>query len=203
VASSLNIEPEYSASDDPGQGARLQRLCNDCGLCCNGVLFRTVALQRQDSATELAALGLKLKRKQGRHFIVQPCPALQGLRCSIYVDRPERCRRFECLQLKRLRGGEITETVARERIREAQRRVERLHHLLREAGKVNWKHPLAKRYEKVMAEPMDASANPKTQARRKMLTLAMTELDTLLDTEFRVSPDPEPPIKTAPPPAAG
>ena len=71
------------------------RLCAQCGLCCNGVMFHTVQLQPGDSAKELAALGLKLKRKQGRHFILQPCPAFQNSQCSIYAARPERCGRFE------------------------------------------------------------------------------------------------------------
>ena len=43
------------------------RLCAACGLCCNGVVFHTVRLQPGDSAKSVAALGLKLKRKQGHN----------------------------------------------------------------------------------------------------------------------------------------
>ena len=44
--------------------AAAAHLCAACGLCCNGVMFHTVKLQPNDSAPALAALGLKLKRKQ-------------------------------------------------------------------------------------------------------------------------------------------
>ena len=93
------------------------RLCTECGLCCNGVMFHTVKLQPADSAKELAALGLKLKRKKGNHYILQPCPAFCGSHCSIYESRPERCRLFECRQLKSVAAGEITEDAALDRIR--------------------------------------------------------------------------------------
>ncbi|MEI2724527.1 MAG: hypothetical protein V9H26_13620 [Verrucomicrobiota bacterium] len=39
------------------------RLCPACGLCCNGVLFGDVELQRGDDAKQLAELGVDLFRK--------------------------------------------------------------------------------------------------------------------------------------------
>ena len=109
-------------------------LCQACGLCCNGVMFHTVRLQPADSAKALAALGLKLKRKKGHDYILQPCPAFRGEQCSIYTARPERCRLFECRQLQRLAAGEITEAAALETIRDVQQRVAHLYALLAQAG---------------------------------------------------------------------
>ena len=106
------------------------RLCAACGLCCNGVMFHTVKLQPGDSAPALASLGLKLKRKQGHHYILQPCPAFGDAGCSIYAARPERCRLFECQQLQRLARGETTEAMALEKIHDVQRRVAELGELL-------------------------------------------------------------------------
>ena len=161
------------------------RLCAECGLCCNGVMFHTVKLQPADSAKDLAALGLKLKRKKGANYILQPCPAFCGSHCSIYESRPERCRLFECRQLKRVAAGEITEAAALERIRDVQRRVGELEELLEKAGTTNRKRPLSKRCEKAMTEPVSDCAAAENQQR---LALAMRELDALLDREFRIQP---------------
>ena len=169
----------------PASPSAASRLCAACGMCCNGVMFHTVRLLPGDSAKELSALGLKLKRKKGRNCIQQPCPAFRGSHCSIYAARPERCRLFECRQLKRVAAGEITETMAMERIGEAQRRVREVNELLEQAGGTNVKRPLLKRCEKVMAEPASDRVGIELQSR---LTASMRELDTLLDREFRIHP---------------
>jgi Fe-S-cluster containining protein len=174
--------------NSPEASSAAARLCAQCGLCCNGVMFHTVQLQPGDSARELAALGLKLKRKQGRHFILQPCPAFQNSQCSIYAARPERCGRFECQQLKRLAAGEITEAMASEKIHTTQRRVEQINELLQQAGKTNLKHPLSKRCEKALAEPVDLVSNQEAAAFRRQLTQAMQELNALLNDDFRIVP---------------
>ena len=164
------------------------RLCSACGLCCNGVMFHTVRMQPADSPKTLVALGLKLKRKKGANYLLQPCPAFCGSHCSIYESRPERCRAFECQQLKRLAAGETTEAAALERIREVQRRVGELEGLLQKSGKTDSKRAMSKRYEKVTAEPLDESASPEALALRNALTTAMRELDSMLDREFRIHP---------------
>ena len=171
----------------PEAPAAAARLCAQCGLCCNGVMFHTVQLQLGDSAKELAAQGLKLKRKQGRHFILQPCPAFRNSQCSIYAAQPERCRLFECQQLKRIAVGEITEALALEKIHEARRRVEQLNELLQRAGRTNLNRPLSKRCEKAMAEPLDPAAQEAVTL-RSQLTQAMQELNALLNDDFRIVP---------------
>ena len=91
-------------------------------------------MQPGDSPKELAALGLRLKRKKRQQIILQPCPAWRNSQCSIYVQRPERCRLFECRQLKRVALGEITEAAALEKIRDVQGRVAHLNTLLHRAS---------------------------------------------------------------------
>ena len=161
------------------------RLCSECGLCCNGVMFHTVRLQPGDSAADLAALGLKLKRKKGARYILQPCPAFRGSHCSIYSARPERCRLFECRQIKRVAAGEITGDMALARIREVQRRVGEVNELLEKAGGTNTKRALSKRCEKALAEPASDESTARLQDR---IGVAMRELDALLDGEFRLTP---------------
>lgn len=163
--------------------AAASRLCGQCGLCCNGVMFHTVNLQPTDSAKALTALGVKLKRKRGRQLILQPCPAYRGAQCSIYLSRPERCRLFECRQLKRVVAGEITEAKALERIGEAKDQVSKLNELLTRAGETNIKRALSKRCEKVAAEP--ASDRPAAELQSRLMR-AMKRLDVLLDQEFRL-----------------
>ena len=160
-------------------------LCQACGLCCNGVLFHTVRLQPADSAKALAALGLKLKRKKGAHYILQPCPAFRDAQCSIYAARPERCRLFECRQLQRVNAGEITETLALEKIRDVQQRVAHLPALLAAAGTTDAKRPLTKRCEKILAEP---PADPAAIRLRADIAHALGELDEVLDRDFRLVP---------------
>jgi uncharacterized protein len=164
------------------------RLCTACGLCCNGVMFRLVRLQPRDSARELAALGLKLKRKRGHDYILQPCPAWRDAQCSIYLHRPERCRLFECQQLRRVAAGEITEAAALEKIREVQRRVEHLDGLSRRADGTLHKGPLFQRVETTLAQPYDSMTNPELVGQREELAHGLGELDALLDEDFRVSP---------------
>jgi Fe-S-cluster containining protein len=163
------------------------RLCSQCGMCCNGVMFHRVRLQPADSPKDLAALGLKLKRKRGQHYLLQPCLAFQGTHCSIYASRPERCRLFKCRQLRRVNAGEITEAMALEKIREAKRRVGELSDFLDQAGEtMDAKKPLMKRCEKILAVPLDTGANDEASEFQKRLTQAMQELDKMLDEEFRV-----------------
>ncbi len=169
------------------------RLCSACGMCCNGVMFHTVLLQPSDSPKALSAIGLRLKkRKNGKHYILQPCPAFCGSHCSIYAARPERCRVFECRQLQRVATGEITEATALEMIRETHRRVTEVTDLIERSaggGGTNPKKPLSKRCETAMAEPLHSASEPEAVELRHRLTEAMRELDEVLDREFRVERD--------------
>lgn len=161
-------------------------------MCCNGVMFHLVKLQPADSPKALAALGLKLKRKRRQDCIQQPCPAHRDCRCSIYEERPVRCRVFECRQLQRVATGEITETAAQENIGHAVMLVAEVDTLLLRSGATNMKHPLSKRCETAMAEPLDPSSDEAVIQTRAQLSRAMKELDALQDREFRVGPEESP-----------
>ncbi|HIL68515.1 MAG TPA: YkgJ family cysteine cluster protein [Verrucomicrobia bacterium] len=162
------------------------RLCEQCGMCCNGVLFLLVQLQPQDLPVELASLGVKLKRKNGKRYIQQPCPAYGDSGCSIYSQRPERCRLFECRQLRGVISGSIPESDAVTAIQKAVKQVETIEQLFSELGDTNKKRPYLKRLEKVQAKPVDRSADPKTAALRSKLETASKELESMLDQGFRV-----------------
>ena len=165
-------------NSEPAQ-AVAARLCTDCGLCCNGALFDRVNLQPGDRPRALAALGLRLKR---RSFFNQPCTALCGTRCTIYADRPERCRLFECRQYRDVVTGAISADDARARIGEARRQIAGIEVLLDALGGDNRRKPIVQRCATVLAEPPE----PATAARRTELAAAMEKLQSFLAAHFRV-----------------
>jgi len=155
------------------------KLCTDCGLCCNGVLFDQVILQPGVRPQALAALGLRIKK---RTYFNQPCVALCGTRCGVYGHRPERCRRFECRQFQQVASGAITAEAAAARIREAQQQVAVVESLLAAIGGSNPRKPLAQRCATALAE----LTTPEDAARRAELAGAMEQLQNLLTTHFRL-----------------
>lgn len=160
-------------------------LCSTCGLCCNGVLFDTVHLQSSDSPQELKSLGMLVKHKKKYDFFHQPCSSFKDHCCSIYEQRPGRCRLFECQQLKRFAAGETTSEKALEMIQEAISRVENIQNLLHYSGKLNPKKSLSQQYEKVIAEPLNDFSDPLALEKRTELVQAFQELQQFLDAEFR------------------
>jgi len=163
-------------------------LCTACGLCCNGVLFHLVRLQPGDSARGLTALGMKLRRKKGQHHFNQPCGFLEGCRCTIYAQRPERCRLFECRQLQKVAAGESTEAEAQALIGSVLGHVTRVEALLSCAGNAKVRQPLAERYARVMAEPCDPAWDAEGYALREALRAEMTALNAILNADFRLNP---------------
>ena len=88
--------------------AAIAKLCPACGLCCNGVLFGDVELQRGDDAKRLTKLGVELFRKGRKAAFTQPCDCLVKGLCRIYANRPKRCAAFDCGLLKRVQREELS-----------------------------------------------------------------------------------------------
>ena len=174
--------------DSPDAPSAASRLCGQCGMCCNGVMFHTVWLQPGESANRLMALGLKLKFKKKQHYLLQPCAAYKNSECAIYEERPARCRAFECRQLKRVAKGEITEAAALEKIGEAKRRVGEVNDLLQRSGPTDPARPISKRCDHIASEPVDP-ADPDAVTLRRQLMQAMEKLESLLDADFRIPKD--------------
>ena len=162
----------------------VDQLCPKCGLCCNGVLFADVELQRDDDAGRLIDLGLSLRKKGGKRVFVQPCNCFDGKLCRIYADRPARCRTFECGLLKRVQNGAMEATAALKRISEAQRQAENVRRLLRRLGQNDEQLALTKRYAQVMKAPIDLSGSGDTGELRGELMLAVNDLMLLLQRDF-------------------
>jgi Fe-S-cluster containining protein len=145
------------------------RLCTACGMCCNGVLFEIVRLQPQDSVKELEKLGMQINRRKTQPYFKQPCRFLNDCTCTIYEQRPTRCRRFECLQLKLLADDEITEADAAAKIAEAKALVQRIQDLLAEAGDHAVDEALEERARRVLGDQTDTPLHDELQTLKKLL----------------------------------
>lgn len=164
------------------------RLCQSCGLCCNGVLFYGVRVLPSDSQTQLGSLGLLVHQKKREPFFEQPCSAYKNHCCSIYKERPTRCRQFECQQLKRVARGESTESEAVEVIRRAHEKIQFLKNLFYLVTSRSPKGPLLKEIEKALAEPFQEDTSPENLEQRRLLEETFQEFRNFLNTEFRITP---------------
>ena len=162
----------------------VDRLCPGCGLCCNGVLFADVRLQKEDDFRRLSKLGLPLRRKGNRRGFPQPCACFDGKLCRIYADRPAYCRAFECGLLKRVQTGSMDVDAALARIAGAKALAEEVRRLLRRLGDRDEDLALIQRYARVMREPIDLSGPDDVIARRAKLMSAVDDLIQVLQREF-------------------
>lgn len=162
----------------------VSQLCPNCGLCCNGVLFGDVELQKGDDARRLAELGLLLTRKGRKPAFVQPCACLDGQWCGIYSERPAYCRAFECGLLKGVQAGEVETKTALKIIAEARRRAAKVRRLLQRLGQDDEQLALIQRYSQVMREPVDLSGPEQAIELRGKLMRAVEKLMRILQGDF-------------------
>lgn len=155
------------------------RLCSACGMCCDGTLFHSVLLQPEDNSRQLASLGLKIKKRNGRTFFYQPCPTHHQGQCRIYPDRPRRCRQFNCQQLLRLADGKTSEAQALTTIHDARRLADQVGQLMNQIEETNPLRGLAAR----CASALDAGHRGPLH---EQLESAMKSLEAFLESEFRV-----------------
>ena len=168
----------------PAELEAVSQLCPACGLCCNGVLFGDVELQRGDNAKQLASLGMDLqKKKNGKICFTQPCSCFDGKFCAIYESRPKRCRSFECRLLERTQSRKVSVSSALKAIAEARRCVETVRKLVRESGQRDERMPLNRRYSEIMSQPIDL-ADEESAERRGELMLAVHRLTKILQRDF-------------------
>jgi hypothetical protein len=147
-------------------------------------MFPTVQLQPADVASALKTLGLRIQHKKRCDFFDQPCSAFKNSICSIYEERPVRCRAFQCQQLKRLAQGEITEEAVLNNIREARRKIDFVKKLLYRLGPTNIRKPLFQQYQQIVANPADSSAGKKIVEDRVQLDASFSNLNDYLKQEF-------------------
>lgn len=178
----------------------MDRLCLSCGICCNGVLFKDVELQRDDGLERLKSLGLSvkngvankephpragLKRVTRRPKLVQPCAALcADCRCRVYADRPKHCRDFECALFKAVDAGRVSPKAALRTIRTTLERADQAKDLLRALGDTDEHAALHVRFRRLRRRFDTAVPTSEMAALYSDLTLAMHSLNELLRESF-------------------
>ena len=91
-----------------GRDAEAQMDCTTCGACCraNHVPVTDVEIERLAGRVQLPVLSFHERYldtdDDGEPAIdANPCPFLEGTRCSVYEDRPEPCRAYPYI------GGDV------------------------------------------------------------------------------------------------
>ena len=163
------------------------QLCPRCAMCCNGVLFKDVELQPGDSAAKLRTLELPASKSRRPKF-PQPCAALGGCTCRIYVDRPARCREFECALLKSVAAGKTESAAALRIIHATHERAEKVRRLLREVGDHDEQVALSLRFKQTKRRFESSSFDEPTTEKYGELTLAVHDLHLLLREKFLPNP---------------
>ncbi|HEX8439593.1 YkgJ family cysteine cluster protein [Archangium sp.] len=85
----------------------LSALCQRCGLCCDGNLFSHVPL-RPEEVAPARRHGLEVVALVGGSpALRQGCSALRDRRCTLYAERPQGCRAYDCRLLREVAGGQL------------------------------------------------------------------------------------------------
>jgi Fe-S-cluster containining protein len=80
-------------------------LCQQCGLCCTGLLFEYVSFEDHELGN-VDVTNIKVK-EPGKKTLPHPCQYLEGTSCGIYIDRPRKCQSFACTSRQRVLNGEM------------------------------------------------------------------------------------------------
>lgn len=165
-----------------------ETLCLACGLCCNGVLFKDVELQRGDNAGKLKSLGLPVAARRSVRCVIrfpQPCAALcPDCHCRVYPDRPARCRDFECALFKAVAAGKMETSAALRIISQARQRADKVVRLLRRLGDMEEHVALSVRFRRLKRRVEAEAIDEVTAELYGQLTLAVHDLNLLLGTAF-------------------
>lgn len=165
------------------------RLCGACGMCCDGTMFQIVRMQPGEVPAKLGKLGLKIRCRDGEYYMEQPCSALREKRCTVYQQRPVRCRLFNCQQLGRLERSETTEAETMRLIVETRAMVERVKELIEQCGLREDGQALVERFERVTSTPVNETLEPELISVREELDETMRTLKLRLNREFRLPPN--------------
>ncbi len=159
------------------------QLCPQCGMCCNGVLFKDVELQHGDDAVKLRSLGLPVSQTRKAKF-PQPCSAFEGCSCRIYADRPVRCRGFDCALLQSLAAGVVNVSAATRAIQRTQKLADKVRRLLRQLGDAEEHLALSLRFRRTQRRLESRQLNDDTAKIFGQLTLAVHDLNLALRRHF-------------------
>lgn len=151
-----------------------ERLCRQCGLCCDGTIFGYVPVATDERAA-MEALGFNIAPQGERTGFAQPCPKYATGCCTIYTRRPAVCRSYSCVTLQTLEKGGIGFAEAADRVSRAKEAARRVVEAAPDAA------DLTEARKRWAGEPQQRLADPQTAR----LHFLITALNLLLDRHFR------------------
>lgn len=128
----------------------------------------------------MTAAGMELFGDADKAWFKQPCPHAQCGRCTIYENRFEICRTFECSLLRSVEGGQVTLAEAKEKIATAR-------HLLEKVTEIDpsWQRVAARNSARAqLAEQLATGDDLAKRASSKHL-LSIVALESYLSRWFR------------------
>lgn len=167
----MNAAPRISGGGPSGDPAG--RLCQTCGLCCDGSLFWAVELGEGEAVPGGG---------DGAGRLPQPCSFHGQGGCGIYAARPGQCRAFVCGVLQTVQDG------ARDRAW-GLARIEAMRHLL--AGLDDALPGQGALYGRAVAYLEDAEAEPIDDRIRARIAVYREMIG-----DFRPLSDPPEPTRT-------
>mgnify|MGYP000970339477 CR=1 FL=1 len=85
-----------------------QRICIECGFCCDGTLFRTASLIPGERGSLPELIEASSFEEGGKEYFRLPCRYFAG-RCTIYREKKAHiCSAFRCRLLNSLADGEVS-----------------------------------------------------------------------------------------------
>lgn len=145
-------------------------ICVGCGLCCDGTLHGAATVQADDEAAVEAA-GLEISSKGKGRVFLQPCPRFSCGSCTIYEKRPGVCRTYSCALLINVEAGNISRSVAREKIATAKRLVAAVDAIEPESAGAAKRSLYAKRLNSELSRPQPHGRSEAEAALRHVLAL--------------------------------
>lgn len=86
---------------------QLSSICTQCGMCCDGTLFKKVTIKDDADETLVRNNGLTVITEEGqKKSFPQPCLHYMHI-CTIYETRPCSCRHYLCQPLKKFKNGDM------------------------------------------------------------------------------------------------
>ena len=157
-------------------------------MCCSGVLFGIVEVPPPEPVAALLAHGLVVLPGEGRPFFKQPCPAWVGRKCTIYADRPSRCRSYFCSNIYRVSVGELTAAQAKAKIEQALVQVSELEGMLTDsdAAGTDAARPLRERCHSELERLGALNDDPGAAAAAFELMMGVDRLESMLAADFRM-----------------
>ena len=160
-------------------------LCQQCGLCCTGLLFEYVSFKEHE--LQNVDVGAYKMNKPGKRALTHPCQFLDGTSCGIYIDRPSKCRSFACISRQKVLNGTIALDEGNSVVAEIQGLLLQLASIGEETPGLDYQTIGFRKFCEKFAKSIDKKLNKgtlPTETEQKVVSLCF-EIIKIIDRHFR------------------